>query len=56
MLEALPFQEIIRLVLHGSADCAEVNWTLLGMSIPEWSLLAFAGMLLFAGYQLLRRA
>ena len=44
------------LVLHGSADCAEVNWTLLGMSIPEWSLLAFAGMVLFAGYQLLRRA
>ena len=56
MLEALPFQEVIRLVLHGSADCAEVNWTLLGMSIPEWSLLAFAGMVLFAGYQLLRRA
>lgn len=56
MLEALPFQEIFRLVLQGSADCAEVNWTLLGMSIPEWSLLAFAGMLLFACYQLLRRA
>ena len=56
MLEALPFQEIFRLVLQGSADCAEVNWTLLGMSIPEWSLLAFAGMLLFAGYQWLRRA
>jgi disulfide bond formation protein DsbB len=56
MMNALPFQEIIRLVLHGSADCAEVNWTLLGMSIPEWSLLAFAGMLLFALYQLLRRA
>ena len=56
MLEALPFKEIIRLVLHGSADCAEVNWTLLGMSIPEWSLLTFIGMVLFAGYQLLRRA
>lgn len=55
MMEALPFQEIIRVVLHGSADCAEVNWTLFGMSIPEWSLLAFVGMIGFALLQLLRR-
>lgn len=56
MMEALPFQDIVRLVLHGTADCAEVSWTLFGMSIPEWSLLAFAGMLLFSLFQLLRRA
>ncbi|MBS7662491.1 disulfide bond formation protein B [Pseudomonas lalucatii] len=55
MMEALPFQEIVRLVLHGSADCAEVNWTLFGMSIPEWSLLGFVVMLGFALVQLLRR-
>ncbi|AYC34783.1 disulfide bond formation protein B [Pseudomonas cavernae] len=56
MMEALPFQDIVRLVLHGTADCAEVTWTLFGLSIPEWSLLAFAGMILFAFFQLLRRA
>jgi protein dithiol:quinone oxidoreductase len=55
MMQALPFQDIVRLVLHGSADCAEVNWTLLGMSIPEWSLLAFVGLIVFSVYQLLRR-
>lgn len=55
MMEALPFQDIVRLVLHGSADCAEVNWTLFGMSIPEWSLLGFVAMALFALLQLLRR-
>lgn len=55
MLEALPFQETLRLLLHGTADCAKISWTLFGMSIPEWSLLAFIGMLLFALYQLLRR-
>lgn len=55
MLEALPFQDIIRMVLHGTADCAEVTWTLLGLSIPEWSLLAFAAMALLALLQLLRR-
>ncbi|MCY1276269.1 Disulfide bond formation protein B [compost metagenome] len=56
MMDALPFQDIVRLVLHGTADCAEVSWTLFGLSIPEWSLLAFAGMILFSLFQLLRRA
>ncbi len=55
MMNALPFQEIARLVLHGTAECAEVSWTLLGMSIPEWTLLAFIGMVLFGLWQLLRR-
>lgn len=55
MMEALPFQDIVSLVLRGSADCAEVNWTLIGLSIPEWSLLGFVGMLIFCLYLLLRR-
>ena len=56
MREALPFQEIVRQVLHGTADCAEVGWTLFGMSLPEWSLLAFVAMILFTLLQLLRQA
>lgn len=56
MMEALPFQEIVRQVLHGTADCAEVGWTLFGMSLPEWSLLAFVAMILFTLLQLLRQA
>lgn len=55
MLDALPLQEIVRLVFHGTADCAEVKWTLFGLSVPEWSLLAFVGMILFSLFQLLRR-
>ncbi len=55
MMEALPFQDIVRLMLHATADCAEVTWTLLGLSIPEWSLLAFAGFAALAVLQLLRR-
>ena len=55
MMQALPLQEIVRLVFHGTADCAEVTWTLFGFSLPEWSLLAFIGMALFSLFQLLRR-
>lgn len=55
MIEAFPLQEIVSKVFRGTADCAEVNWTLFGMSIPEWSLLGFIGMLGFCLFQLLRR-
>lgn len=55
MIEAWPLQEIVSKVFHGTADCAEVTWTLFGLSVPEWSLLAFIGMILFALFQLLRR-
>lgn len=55
MMDALPFQDIVRLVLHGTAECAEVSWTLLGMSIPEWTLLGFIAMVGFSFWQLLRR-
>lgn len=54
MLEALPFREVLSLMLHGSADCAKITWTLFGISIPEWSLLAFIGMILCSLYLLLR--
>lgn len=55
MMDALPFQDIARLVLHGTAECAEVSWTLLGLSIPEWTLLAFIAMTVFCVWQMLRR-
>lgn len=41
MLEALPIGGVIRKVLTGSGECAKVDWTLLGLSMPEWSLLCF---------------
>lgn len=56
MMEALPLQDIVSLVFRGTADCAEVTWTLFGFSLPEWSLLAFLGMAVFALFQLLRRS
>ena len=44
MLDTLPFTETIRTVLRGSGDCAEVSWTFLQLTIPEWTLLAFLGL------------
>ncbi|MFA5983634.1 MAG: disulfide bond formation protein B [Methylococcaceae bacterium] len=36
-----PLAETIKLMLSGTGDCAQVGWTMLGFSIPEWTLIAF---------------
>lgn len=44
LLETLPLSETVREVLTGSGECAKVDWTLLGLSIPMWTLLLFVGL------------
>ncbi len=39
MLENFPLTEVLATVLRGSGSCAEVLWTFLGMSMPEWTLI-----------------
>lgn len=56
MLETLPLNQTLRKVLQGSGECAEVQWTLLGFSIPEQTLLLFAGLGGLVLLQLLRRS
>jgi disulfide bond formation protein DsbB len=36
-----PLSETIKLMLSGTGDCAKVDWTFLGMSMPAWTLVAF---------------
>ncbi|RMN32868.1 Disulfide bond formation protein B [Pseudomonas coronafaciens pv. zizaniae] len=37
---------------HDAMLCAEVTWSLFGISLPEWSLLAFTGLVLLPLYPL----
>lgn len=55
MLEAFPLQEIITKMLHGTADCAAVDWTLLGLNIAQLNVMSFSAMLLLSLYVLLRK-
>jgi disulfide bond formation protein DsbB len=42
MVESMPsWLDVVKKVLAGSGECAEVNWTFLGFSMPEWTLLCF---------------
>ena len=47
MLGAFPLNQVFEMVLRGSGECAEVQWTFLSLSIPEWTLLAFIAFALF---------
>ncbi|WP_417528550.1 disulfide bond formation protein B [Marinomonas shanghaiensis] len=44
MFEVFPWQEIMQAMIMGTGECGEVHWTLFGISIPGWTLLAFIAM------------
>jgi disulfide bond formation protein DsbB len=41
MLQNFPLFDTLKLMLSGTGDCAKVDWTLFGFSMPAWTLLAF---------------
>ncbi|MEY8262985.1 MAG: disulfide bond formation protein B, partial [Bermanella sp.] len=53
MVETLPWAEVLSVMLRGNGNCADAQWSLLGLSMPMWVLLCFAGFLLLAGYTFL---
>lgn len=55
LFDALPLLEVVPMLLRGDGNCAEVQWSLFGISIPGYTLIAFIGLALLAGYQALRR-
>lgn len=54
MLDVFPMREALSMVLSGSGECADLDWSLLGISLPGWALLVFAGLLAVALFQLFR--
>lgn len=54
-MDTFPMQDVIKKVLHGSGECAVIDWTFLGQSLPTWSLAFFSGLLLINLWQLFRR-
>lgn len=54
-MDTFPLQDVVMKVFKGSGECAKVDWTLLGLSLPGWTLLLFLGFAGVALWQLLRR-
>ena len=46
-----PLADLLREMTLGSGNCAEVSWSLFGVSLPGWALLGFLAMVLLAVLQ-----
>lgn len=44
MWENFPLADVINMVFKGSGECAEVDWSFLGLSMPAWVLIAVLGL------------
>lgn len=41
LMHVLPFDQVIKKVLEGTAECSQTGWQWLGISLAEWSLVWF---------------
>ena len=55
MLESFPLAQALPMIFRGAGDCTAIEWTFLGLSIANWSLLSFTATVIFAAWMLLRR-
>ena len=56
LFDAFSLSEALSHLLRGDGNCAEVQWQLLGISMPGWVLIAFAGYALIGIFQFTRKA
>jgi len=42
MFETMPFLEALKVLFQGDGDCADISWSLMGISIPGWTFLLFS--------------
>ncbi|MGY1489648.1 disulfide bond formation protein B [Methylobacillus pratensis] len=48
IMETFPLKKALDLIFKGTGECSAIDWTLFGLTIPQLSLVAFAGLGLFA--------
>ena len=56
MWENFPLADVVNMVFKGSGECAEIDWQLLGLSMPAWVLIALLGLGSAGIWNNLRRA
>jgi len=50
MYDNFPRIKMLTLIFKGTGDCAAIDWTFLGLSIPQLALIAFVGFGAYALY------
>lgn len=54
LFEVETFGNALAKLLRGDGNCADVQWTFLGLSIPGWMLICFIGLAVIAVWQIAR--
>jgi len=44
MVDMLPFREVVRRIVNGGGECQAILWSLFGLSLPAWLILAGAAL------------
>lgn len=47
MLDAFPLSEALRLIFAGSGECANSDWSFLGLTMPAWVAICFVFLLVY---------
>ncbi|WP_461517553.1 disulfide bond formation protein B [Porticoccus sp.] len=56
LFDVFSFNEALGMLLRGDGNCAEIQWSLLGLSIPGWTLICFLGLAALGIWQVVRRS
>lgn len=56
IIDAFPLSEALRLIFTGSGECASIDWSFLGLSMPAWVLICFAMLAMYGLWVNLARA
>ena len=56
MFENFPLQKAFKLLFRGTGDCAAIDWTFLGLTLPQLGLISFIGFGAYAIYLAARNA
>jgi disulfide bond formation protein DsbB len=54
MVENFGLADALPMMFRGAGDCAAIDWTFLGLTIANWSLICFAAIALFALFLIAR--
>ncbi len=55
VFQNFPLADTIKLMLTGTGECAKIDWTLLGLSIPAWTFFAFLMLAAWAVLQIFNK-
>ena len=48
LMQMMPLQEVVTTILKGDGNCAKIDWTLFGQSLPFWTLMVFIALIIWA--------